>query len=357
MSAVAQSRIGEWQTIPSFELEEESRNGLHEFRKSLARAKGTCHRIHGEEWFDLQGSEDADRPNRPVNAAIGREIGRAVADLGNEFYTTSDFEWLSSAGLNRFDVVRSAKAETSAHGVFFGVMSNEETGLSLAVAVKPCFENPSKAYMDWLNNNLVARSGRKNFAPVGFIYDEDRAYSLTVLNKGVETLDNTDWRFVLNDPENPEYASERQQLIDIGTELANLHDDRIFHEDPQFKNIAIDPTGKTFFIDWESAHFYGSEATTELLAAKAAHDLEVIYFSMAAPSHQHGIGLLSSYAKHLQWEHFRDFIVTPYIERRLENDSTETQLEMLDAIEKRISNYVLTEFSLSAFRKYIQNEK
>jgi hypothetical protein len=351
------SEIGEWQTVPSFELEENSRYQLHDFRASLSRASDACYRILTEEWFDLEMSIDLDHPDKPANKLIAQDIKEQLRHTGNEFYTTQEFRWLEDASLTHFDVIRSAKAETSAHGVFFGIMTNKETGESLAVAVKPCVQKPEKAYLDWLNNGLIARTERKHFAPVGFIYDSDRAYSMTLLQKGVETLDNTDWRYVLMDPESPSYIGQREQLTDIGIELAGLHEERIFHGDPQFKNIAIDPTGETYFIDWEAAKFFGKNATADVLRKKAAHDLEVLYYSMAAPVTHNGVGLLAPYDRRLQWAHFNNFILTPYLERRMEMDDRPANIEVLNEIESQIKEYALKEFSVGSLKRFLTRTK
>lgn len=351
------SQTQEWETVPSFELEEASRDQLHKFRATFARAGENPIAVFGEDLFDVESYMSEGSPDKPINERIAAEIKDRMVYSGNEFYTTEEFDWLPASGLDRFDVVRSAKAETSAHGVFFGVMTSSQTDDSLPVAVKPCTENPKKAYLDWLNNNLVARTGRKNFIPIGFIFDEDRAYSITRIERGVETLDNTEWNNVLMDPESQQYEGQREELAELGRELAGLHQDKIFHGDPQFKNIAVDPAGKIFFIDWESAQFFGDNASSQVLNKKAAHDLEILYYSAAAPEARKGVGLLSAYSPELQWCYFNKFILTPYLEARLEADDSAENVEAVAETEDQIKNYVLKEFTAGSVKRYLNSQQ
>lgn len=348
--------VSDWVTVPSLELEERSRTQLYDFRRSYERAGDDFQEPLGEEVFDLASAVDPGRHNRPLNVELTDRVKELLIYRGAGMFLSEDYAWLAEADLNRFDVIRSAKAETSAHGVFFGLLSNPDTKQALPIAVKPCVDNPSKAYADWLNNNLIARTGRRYFEPIGFILDSDRAYSITKIEPGVETLDNTDWRQVLLDPQNPRYVGQREQLGDLSVALADLHQERIFHGDPQFKNIATDPAGNTFFIDWESAQFFGESVSAETQLKKAKHDLKILYFSMAAPDTNHGVGLLSSYDRHLQWEHFNTFILTPYIERRFELDDSDEAIERISDIETSLKEYVLQEFSIKSMRKFLRTE-
>lgn len=352
--AVIKVQPGEWEVVPSFELEEDNRNQLHEFRSSLERASLSEPCVLPDSLFDVEAQSAAGPPNRPVTETIAAAIRDKIVHNGNGLYTSTEFAWLGEAGLTSFNVLRSAKAETSAHQVFFGLMTNPNTNECLPVAVKPCTKNPRKAYLDWLNNSLVARTGRKHFVPVGFIQDSDRAYSITLIERGVETFDNSEWRNVLQDPRNQDFVGQREQLKDVGEELADLHDDRIFHNDPEFKNIASDPTGSTFFIDWESAQVFGQEASDEVLIEGAVNDLEIVYYSAATSDLSHGVGLLSSYARHLQWTHFDNHILTPYLARRLDRDSSSRSIDLIDAIEARVKHYALAEFTAGAVNHFMR---
>lgn len=341
---VGERNVIEWQTIPSHELEHDSQVLLYDFRASLERATNDCYRIWPNEMFDNVNDQAPSKANKPVNEILAHRIGSEIKANGVEFNTTEEYRWLAEEGIDYFKVLRSAKAETSAHGVFFGLLMSKGSESYLPVAVKPCTDKPRKALSDWMNGRIIAQSGRRHFTPVGFISDADRAYSITALETNVETYDNTVWRYALRDIESPFYSGQRGMLFKIGEALADLHENRIIHNDPQFKNIAIGIEGDAFMIDWESAYMYGKNVEHDFFAKKAAHDLEVVFFSAAASERDKGVGLLTDYHPSLMWEYFNRFILTPYIEKRLELSKDPQVFEQLGLIEELVKEYAMGEF-------------
>lgn len=342
-----------WETIPSEELEHTSRDRLHMFREALHKANQSGFHIVNDDLFETKKGAD-----KPLNTAVQSELEREIRYEGNTFYLSPDHAWLGDRGPDSFSVLRTSKAETSAHGVFFGILKDSATQRGLPVAVKPCRpEKPSKTYIDWIGNSLIARTNNRCFVPVGFLMDGGNTYSITELATNVETLDNSDWRGVLVDPQDKAHSGQRALLSDVGKSLAQLHTDNIVHGDTQFKNIAVDITGKTFFIDWESASFYRPDAPKPALTKPMAHDLKILVRSLACNEEEMGVGLLSGFSKSLKWEYFKRYIFDTYLEEFLKNDESETTLNMLAEVEEALRDYIFDERGLSATIKSIRNGK
>jgi len=325
-----------WETIPSGELEEVPHGQLQEFRQDLEYTQESGALVIRAAVF----AENI-QPMKPINIQIARNIHRQVAGGGRHLYLSPDFGWLGEDTVSRFSVVRTAGAETSAHGVFFGLLAGEEGKWALPVAIKPCRKNPANAYMDWLNNSLIAQTNQNHFEPVGFMIGEKINYSITELKQGAETLDNTDWTMALLDEDNPAYAGQRALLKKVGTELGDTNARRIFHGDLQFKNIVNDVAGNVFFIDWESSSFYGDQAPGEVLMTKSAHDLHVLFGSMARSEADKGVGLLHNFEPWMQWQHFKEYIFNPYMEKFLEASDDEDAFNRLAEVEENIRDYIL----------------
>jgi tRNA A-37 threonylcarbamoyl transferase component Bud32 len=266
---------------------------------------------------------------------------------GDNLYLSEDYAWLRDGGPYDVSVIRTAKAETSAHGVFFVALEDPESGNALPVAIKPCSvkdadspKNPDKAYIDWLNNQMIGQAGRQHFSPVGFLIEGDKTFSISELKTDVETLENSDWRQVLVDENDPQYEGQRAVLPEVGRAMADIHADGIIHGDPQFKNIAIEPNGQVYFVDWESATFLGGAADEELKTKQMAHDLKVLIRSVGCNEQEMGVGLLSGFSPHLQWEYFKKYIFDPYMETILERDNSDEAFDRVAAIEVIAKDYI-----------------
>lgn len=348
--AVALPRIDRsWETMPSEELGPDRRDSLNDFRAALAKANEMDFHIIPDGIFEVF-------PNsiRPENVKVQSHLEKVMAHEGDNLYLSPDYEWLKDGGPYGVSVIRTAKAETSAHGVFFVALEDPETGVALPIAVKPCSEkdpnhpkNPDKAYMDWLNGRMIGNAGRRHFSPVGFLIDGGNTFSLSELKPDVETLENSDWRQVLVDENDPQYEGQRALLPEVGRTLADLHADGIIHGDPQFKNIAIEPSGELYFIDWESATFYGGRTPEDVKTKQMAHDLKIMVRSIACTEQEMGVGLLSGFSSHLQWEHFKAYIFDPYIETMLDRDGSDEAFDRLGAIEEMVKKYVFDDTGLA----------
>ncbi|HEX5455828.1 MAG TPA: lipopolysaccharide kinase InaA family protein [Candidatus Saccharimonadales bacterium] len=343
-----------WETIPSAELAMDQRDALHDFREALEKAsERDFHIIPDRVFFVSPNSE------KPENVRVQARVEETILHQGDNLYLSEDYGWLKDGGPYDVSVIRTAKAETSAHGVFFVALEDPETGNALPVAVKPCSEkgandspkNPNKAYIDWLNNQMIGQAGRQHFSPVGFLIEGDKTFSISELKADVETLENSDWRQVLVDENDPQYEGQRAVLPEVGRAMADLHADGIIHGDPQFKNIAIEPKGQVYFVDWESATFTGGGADEELKTKQMAHDLKVIIRSIGCNEQEMGVGLLSGFSSHLQWEYFKKYIFDPYMETMLERDSSEEAFDRLAAIEDIARHYVFDNTGLAKTRK------
>jgi tRNA A-37 threonylcarbamoyl transferase component Bud32 len=337
--------------IPSGELEGNTRDRLYRFRDSLSVARENGFHILSSSLF-----ETGSPPNKPRNVSVQKAVEEKLLHGGNGLYLSKEYGWLKNNQLDSFDVLRTAKAETSANGVFFGIMANSQTKKGLPIAVKPCEEKPSKAYMDWANNSMVGRQGLKNFSPVGFLVHGDNTFSITELETGIETLDNSSWGNVLKARDDPRYSQQRGLLKKIGTIAGELHSSGIVHNDTQFKNIAVDITGRTFFIDWESATFLPKELDEERRIKWTAHDLSIIAMSAACTEEEKGVGLLSDFSPSLRWEYFRDYVFDPYMETRLEEDEKvfDTVMEIEHKVRDFITNPDKLDRKIKAIRRGIR---
>jgi|GEM_PF-2796684 tRNA A-37 threonylcarbamoyl transferase component Bud32 len=331
-----------WEIIPSGELDEAPHGQLQEFRQDLQASQQN-------ELVVVTPEDFAQEPatTKAANVQLIRQMHNRVTSGGRHFYVSPDFKWLGESEESHFSVVRMAGAETSAHGVFFGLLSDEGGAWTLPIAVKPFREKPINVCADWLNNSLIAGRNQNYFAPVGFMIGGTTNYSITEIRQGAETLDNSHWRRVLMDEHNPEYDGQRALLAKVGTLIGDLHadsdldPDHIFHGDLQFKNIVNDVAGNVFGIDWESASFYNGGASNEVLINRAAHDLRVLFASMARSEEDMGVGLLHNFDPLTQWRHFKRYVFDPYMEAYLEKSTDAAAFDRLAAVEEHIQDYIL----------------
>ncbi len=90
---------------------------------------------------------------------------------------------------------------------------------------------------------------RVSFQPIGFLKDANgRSGLLTRYEHGVVTLDNILW--------NRAATSEQRKsaISQAAIWMAQLHDHGIIHGDAQPKNIAYDSSGRSRYVDLESAY-------------------------------------------------------------------------------------------------------
>lgn len=205
----------------------------------------------------------------------------------------------------------------SAHGVFFGKLSVD--GEQLNIAVKPHTVNALKTGPDdYFKNLVVKKFGHYNLSPAGlYIVNEEEAYSMTILDEGLSTLDSIDWtEYYPNIDNNP---GMQEMWRSVSGQAALLHaSGNKMHGDMAARNIATSADGFTFFIDWEYARL--SEQKPRDAETRYNHsygDLSVLLESMCLPPHadiggKAGIGIL--YGKNCDWwEAFCEIFYNEYL--------------------------------------------
>ncbi|HEX3568565.1 MAG TPA: lipopolysaccharide kinase InaA family protein [Candidatus Saccharimonadales bacterium] len=255
-----------------------------------------------------------------------------------------------SGNMQSMRISRTSIAETSAHGVFFTKMSG--SGGTVRVAVKRFENGPRGAVQEWANTKLAAERGFGAFQPLGYIAAEDTGYMLTYRRDDVESLDNSDWTRALRDPE--AHQSMLEDISKVGPLLARLHHEGAYHGDAQLKNIVIDQMGQLDFNDWESSTFTERPTWSKLSYEQAdshrhkiERDLKVLFGSLARSVEDKGVGLLTNLTPQAQTGYFREFIMTPYIEARLQllgQDSPDADAAMvvMGEVEDAITQYIST---------------
>ncbi len=244
-------------------------------------------------------------------------------------------------------ISRTSIAETSAHKVFFALLTSGDEGMR--VAVKAFKQEPIKAIADWTNTMLARKSGLDTFLPLGLLISDGVGYTITERQDDIDPLDNVDWTRVLMQP------NESKNMLDdlkmIGPALARLHHGGIFHGDPQMKNAMLTQRGSMHWIDWESSTLISRSAkpTEELKAMlhhKTVRDLRVLFRSLARPVSLQGVGLLHRQTPLAQWQHFDELILAPYFAERirlLENGTAEqfeTNFGVMEEAERDIAEYI-----------------
>lgn len=330
----------EWDILGSHELEPQQKNRLYAFRSALSESQGRM-----QVWDISDWEQVATDPAKSLEAQLIHGFSEQASRSADRMWLSPEYGDLALAGLSHFHVLRSARAETSAHQVFFGVLhdGDPQSEKALPIAVKPCVQKPTKAIFDWISGSLAKAHGERQFPPIGFMLADNVGYSLTRLEASTDTLDNTSWFPVFRrDENNVEFVGQRMVLNQIAGSLGSLHRKRIYHGDPQFKNLAIDLTGDIFFIDWESAAFYGAGAPESELLHKATHDLKVLFSSMALAEGLGGVGLVSGFKYSVQWELFKKYVFDPYMETYLDGvDESSVEFERIGQVEGAIQDYIL----------------
>jgi len=204
------------------------------------------------------------------------------------------------------------------HGVFFGDISFTN-GNKIGVAVKPHWTEPvTSCLRDYINNIGITQLGIETLQSSGFLlgYDNTPAYSMTLLEDDLTTLDSIDWRNFYPDVE------KDQGMINIwksvAQNLAYIHAiGSINHGDLDARNIAQTSAGNLFFIDWERANVSLQKPRDAEVRYGYSHpDLYAILKSMCESTK---VGLGIYYKKPGDyWDSFHDLILDHYKNDRLE---------------------------------------
>lgn len=226
---------------------------------------------------------------------------------------------------------RTSVAETSAHKVFFATLTGGAG--RIRVAVKPFMEgavaspgvgaNTGSLAAEWVNTLLAREHGFGAFTPLGFVVTSGGGYMLTERREGIDSMDNTDWTEVLQNPD--AHVDTLNDLRKIGPLLARLHDEGGFHQDTQLKNFVLTEAGELDLIDWEAAKWveppvWGLTTGPEMeeyLRGRTSRDLTVLFASLARSVADKGVGFLDGLLPDVQWAVFDEYILTPYINERL----------------------------------------
>ena len=288
---------------------------------------------------------DFDNDELPVDAAERRFINNdLIGDLAFYGRTIDD----KPTG---FEARVARGGKRSNHGVFFGdIYFGDE---SVPVAVKPHHDNASKTcFGDFFKGCAVQELGTYTLQPFGFIIGEisdTRAYSMTILEDGISTLDSIDWSNYL--PDTSKNPGMQELWRSIREQAAVLHaEGRISHGDLAARNIATTTEGSTFFIDWELACLKSAKtADVQARVEQSYIDLQKLLESMASPPGAKnitpGIGIL--YEKDVDWwESYRDIFFDGYrdarrilaensADRRTVINDVEIELDVLECNLKR----------------------
>jgi serine/threonine protein kinase len=302
---------------------------------------------------------------------VNRSSESAAQFSRTRWFVGSDELAAELTGIQALRVSRTSIGETSAHGVFFGVI--EGPSRKIRVAIKPFRSQADKPKCEWVNTNLATKNGLSTFRVLGFIFGNDASYMVTERQDGVESMDNANWSVALANPE------ANQAMLDdlrkIGPMVARLHEKGIFHGDLQMKNCVVTERGDVHCIDWESTIFVSPEAVYdesdlnhELTGNKAIHDLVALFASLARTTEFQGVGLLSSLTPAAQLSYFSEMVLTPYLETRLDlalnkelsSDTSETVQAVLTKIQEHIEDYIMSEKlkdSMARLRINLQNKR
>lgn len=251
-------------------------------------------------------------------------------------------------GLNQLLISRTTIGETSAHQVFFAVLTDGQR--KVRVAVKPFVKEPHKAITEWSNTQLANRSQLTTFPPIGFIMTGNRGFVLTERQDGVESMDNVNWASAL---QNPELNQEMlEDIVKIGPALARLHDMGWYHGDTQLKNIVITQSGSVHLIDWEASAFLpqsmlrADDSQSDFIRQKTTKDLKVLFSSMARDVAHKGVGLLHGYRPSAQVSYFNDLILKSYVDTRLQliyqhpGKYSDAAIDHVGEVEEAVTQYI-----------------
>ena len=316
------------------------------FKNSLRDAHETAIQVVD---FDDIIAQSYDRGDKTLSQGCIDIIKAHVKNAPHfSFYTHDPAMAVRVERLPQTLIARTSIAETSAHEVFFALLSNDDDD-RMRVAVKSFHGEPEKAITDWTNTMLARKSGLDTFPPVGFMISNGVGYTVTERQDDIDPLDNVDWTKVLMLPD--QYKNMLDDLCKVGPALARLHHGGIYHGDTQLKNGVLTQRGSVHWIDWEAATLISrstppSDSLKDLLHHKTTRDLKVLFGSLARSVEAKGVGLLHRQTPLAQWQHFDELILTPYFAERIKllDTATPEQAEMafnvMQAAEDEIAAYI-----------------
>lgn len=280
--------------------------------------------------FDFKGEGDA------VQSAASQVIAEAYTD-DPALLVQPKFKELTAANTQiDFMPYRTRAGKRSAHGVFFGelVYGDEENPQRLPVAVKPHAADAQRsAAKDYAANLGVQELGMHNLESVGVIMSSDKertAYSISVLEPEITTLDSVNWDYIRS---NPKLAMQiAPTWSQVARSAALIHATGSMHGDFAARNIAWHADGGVFPIDWEQAKLSqrtprDAEARYEL----SRTDMVLLFESVVLPLKPKNGGLRAGVdlfkGESDKWAAFDETIFKEYAQTRLafvEGDARQT---------------------------------
>jgi hypothetical protein len=223
-----------------------------------------------------------------------------------------------------FQPLVSRGGKRSAHGVFFGVLQLDDA--ALPIAVKPHTANAFTTGLDdYFKTVAMAQVGFESLTPAGLFLGSDKdqtAYSMTLLEEGLTTIDSIDWADFY--PHIEENTGMKELWRAVSDQAAILHAaGNRSHGDMAARNIATNSEGMTFLIDWEHARISKDQARDpEVRYSHSYSDLSVLLESMCLPPHANiggksGIGVFYNQNGDW-WQGFCDVFFDEYVYMRRE---------------------------------------
>ncbi len=205
---------------------------------------------------------------KPKDFAIDNFILENYPTLIPTAYYNPQFEALFSDGTLNFSANKSQIGKSSIHGVIMGDLSSMH--YSLPVVIKPFLvryntiefnkKTELKCLKDYYGNVISKLYGLGHIDPVGIIFNPGEVhYSVSVLQRPLETFDSIDWSNFLSDIESNEGMVDLWRRAAMAVAQVHSLGDS-FHGDLLLKNIATNPKGEVFLIDWESGNFLTSNS-------------------------------------------------------------------------------------------------
>lgn len=261
---------------------------------------------------------------RPVPFAIKRFLAFEHEDTLT-FYTNPDVLEVPVDRV-RFSPRISRVGKQSRHGVFFGDLQLGP-GLQVPVAVKPHLDEERDSCLDeYFNTLAITQLGMSTLVELGFIYgdrEEDPAYSITVLQEGLSTLDSVDWSSFYPDIE--EHPGMLALWKGAAYQAAKLHaPGNRSHGDLAGRNVgekggALSDQTRVILLDWESATIGGQPPRDAEVRYSHSHsDITTIVESMCRSTDvdfRAGIGVFAGKSGDW-WQGFRAVFLDSYLERR-----------------------------------------
>ena len=242
------------------------------------------------------------------------------------FYLNSDVAHEFTSDIVDFEPFVS-RGKGSAHQVFFGALMLAD-GSEVHVAIKPYESDPTdpsqryaaeeNCFRDYFTNVAAKDCGFESLESVGFILDQEGyPYSLTLLEESLSTLDSINWtRFY---EQGYETVGMRELIHKVALLTAWLHSNGdSFHGDLALRNVATNPHGHVFFIDWEKGKVTNlPSGDVEERFGKSWLDLKTFLADIAKPTkcENPGAGLFTL-CEEDWWTAFKDIFLDDYVEYR-----------------------------------------